>query len=112
MVWVLEGNTKFKPITPSYLKGASGSIIVGDLSRTSTLGSLNQHISLFLEINPQAKIAIALNKADLIAQEKLAKLIENINLKNHSQVINIYPTSAKTGEHVNELFTELSQSII
>ncbi|MEO0836337.1 MAG: ADP-ribosylation factor-like protein, partial [Cyanobacteria bacterium J06642_3] len=33
LVWDLEGNTKFKSITPSYLKGASGSIIVADLTR-------------------------------------------------------------------------------
>jgi small GTP-binding protein len=40
LIWDLEGNTKFKSITPNYLKGASGSIIVADLSRSDTLDNL------------------------------------------------------------------------
>ncbi len=112
MVWDLEGNTKFKPITPSYLKGASGSIIVADLTRTNTLDSLSQHIDLFSKINPQGTIAIALNKADLVPQEKLAKLLENYNSHNHAQILSTHPTSAKTGDNVDEIFEELSKSII
>ena len=65
LVWDLEGNTKFKSITPSYLRGASGSIIVADLSRSDTLKNLNQHLKLFFEINPKGKAIVALNKADL-----------------------------------------------
>ena len=37
LVWDLEGKTKFKAITPSYLKGASGAIVVGDLTRSDTI---------------------------------------------------------------------------
>lgn len=112
MVWDLEGNTKFKPITPSYLKGASGSIIVADLTRVSTLNSINQHINLFLQTNPQGTIAIAFNKVDLIPQEKLDKLLENYSSYDNSQILSSYSTSAKTGNNVAEIFKELSQSII
>ena len=112
LIWDLEGNTKFKSITPSYLKGAAGSIIVGDLTRTNTLNSLNQHIDLFLKINPQATIAIALNKADLVPPEKLAKLIELHNYCDRTTVLGVYPTSAKTRENVADLFVKLSRSFV
>ena len=112
MVWDLEGNTKFKPITPSYLKGASGSIIVADLTRTTTLNSLNQHIALFLSINPKGTVAIALIKADLVPQERLTKLLEIYSSHNHSQILSTHSTSAKTGDNVAEIFKKLSQSII
>ena len=112
MVWDLEGNTKFKPITPSYLKGASGAIIVADLARVNTLGSLNQHIELFLSVNPQANIAIALNKTDLVPQEKLAKLIENHSSYENPQILSTHSTSAKTGDNVAKIFEELSRSIV
>ena len=112
MVWDLEGNTKFKPITPSYLKGASGSIIVADLARINTLNSISQHIDLFLSVNPHATIAIALNKADLISQEKLKKLIENHSSHDNPQILCTHTTSAKTGNNVAKIFEELSQSII
>ncbi|MEL6494937.1 MAG: Rab family GTPase [Cyanobacteria bacterium J06623_7] len=112
LVWDLEGNTKFKSITPSYLKGASGSIIVADLSRSDTLKNLNQHLKLFFEINPQGKAIIALNKADLIPAEKLAKLVENYQSRNFSKILGIYATSAKTGEFVNEMFQSLAVAMM
>lgn len=112
LVWDLEGNTKFKSITPSYLKGSSGAIIVSDLTRINTLDNLSQHINLFLEINPEAKIAIALNKVDLVIPEKLAKLIELHNAQTYSQALDVYPTSAKTGDRVAEMFESLSRSLI
>ena len=111
LIWDLEGNTKFKSITPSYLKGASGSIIVADLSRSNTLNNLNQHIKLFLDINPQGAIVIALNKADLIPQEKLHKLTKNYSSYSSKHIVGIYTTSAKTGNKVAEMFDELSSVI-
>ncbi|MBE9044883.1 GTP-binding protein [Pleurocapsales cyanobacterium LEGE 10410] len=111
LVWDLEGNTKFKSITPSYLKGASGSIIVADLSRPNTLNNLKQHVKLFVDVNPQGAIIIALNKADLIPQEKLNKLIENYSSYSSQRIVGIYATSAKTGEKVAEMFDELSNVI-
>lgn len=112
MIWDLEGNTKFKSITPNYLKGASGSIIVADLTRTNTLNNLSQHINLFSSINPQGNIAIALNKADLVVEEKLRKLIENYSNRENPRILSAHITSAKTGNNVDKIFEELSQSII
>ncbi|MEL7008069.1 MAG: Rab family GTPase [Cyanobacteria bacterium J06629_2] len=109
LIWDLEGNTKFKSITPSYLKGASGSIVVADLSRSDTFKNLNQHLQLFFEINPKGKVIVALNKADLIPAEKLAKLVENYQSQSFSKILGIYTTSAKTGDRVNEMFQELAQ---
>ncbi len=112
LLWDLEGNTKFKSITPNYLKGASGSIIVGDLTRSNTLKSLNDHIKRFLEVNPLGKIIIALNKADLIPQEKLSKLIENYSYDSSEQIVSAHTTSAKTGDNVADIFAQLATAVI
>ena len=112
LIWDLEGKTKFKSITPTYLKGASGAIIVADLTRSDTLENLNQHIDLFLKINLNSKIAIALNKADLIQEEKLNKLIELYGSSDYSQVIDTYHTSAKTGKDVDRIFQELTVGMV
>ena len=112
LVWDLEGKTKFKAITPSYLKGASGAIIVGDLTRLDTISSINRHIELLLEVNHQGIIIVALNKADLIPTEKLAKILDACVFEPQDLVIATYVTSAKTGDRVSELFTHLSAQLI
>lgn len=111
LLWDLEGNTKFKSITPSYLKGAVGAIIVADLSRPNTLSTLSQHINLFSKVNSQGLIILALNKVDLISPEKLAKLTQSYNLDNDSQVLETYLTSAKSGDKVEEMFIKLAHEI-
>ncbi|MEN9518605.1 MAG: hypothetical protein RLZZ381_1193 [Cyanobacteriota bacterium] len=112
LIWDLEGNTKFKSITPNYLKGASGSIIVADLSRSDTLNNLTQHLELFFEVNPQGQATVALNKADLIPSEKLAKLVENYQFRNFPGVLGVYITSAKTGDRIEQMFQELANVLV
>ena len=112
IIWDIEGHTKFKSIAPNYLKGATGAIIVGDLSRQETLAHLQYHINLFLKVNPQGIAIVALNKCDLIEEEKLAKLVELNNFKDNSQVINTIITSAKENTNVDKAFHELAENII
>lgn len=111
LIWDLEGHTKFKSITPAYITGASGAIVAADLTRTDTLDNLHQHIDLFLATNPQGFIVVALNKADLIATEKLNKLLELYGSNSCDRVLNVYPTSAKTGQYVEQMFNELALKI-
>lgn len=108
LIWDLEGHTKFKSIAPAYVTGASGSIVAADLTRVDTLDNLHQHIDLFLATNPQGFIVVALNKADLIETEKLSRLLDLYGSNSCSQVLNVYPTSAKTGQNVEQMFNELA----
>ncbi len=112
LVWDLEGRTRFKSITPTYLKGSSGAIVVADLTRSDTLSGLDKHIDLFLEINPNGAVAIALNKADLIQLEKLNKLIELYGKSDYCQVVNTYESSAKTGKNVDNIFKDLTMGMV
>ena len=109
LLWDLEGNTKFRSITPTYLKGSSGSIIVADLTRASTISNIKHHTELFLRVNPKGKIVVALNKADLISQEKRDKLVDNYRSQNLQQVAGCYQTSAKTGKNVVNMFEKLAE---
>lgn len=112
LIWDLEGNTKFKAIAPSYLQGSSGAVIVADVSRSETLERLADHIKLFLSVNPKGSIVVALNKSDLIEEEKLEKLVQQVQLNDWEQVLGFYLTSAKTGSCVDEIFQELAAKII
>lgn len=108
LIWDIEGQTKFKAIAPSYLLGAKGAIIVADVSREETIESLPEHIKLFLSVNKKGFMIIALNKADLVDAEKMAKILESNKFPEQEQVLGIFPTSAKTGDNVDQIFADLA----
>lgn len=115
VIWDLEGNAKFKGITPSYLQGAKGAIIVGDVTRIETIANIESHIDLFFSINKNnSKVIIALNKSDLIeAEEKLYQLNSISDLKKENpHIIDTYLTSAKTGDKVDESFYKLAKAML
>ena len=112
LIWDLEGHTKFKAIAPTYLQGGSGVVIVADVTRQETVERITDHIKLFLSVNPRGSIVVALNKSDLIDEEKLEKLAQIVQLKNLEQVSEIYATSAKTGSYVDEIFQQLAYKSI
>ncbi len=112
IIWDIEGHTKFKSIAPNYLKGATVAIIVGDLSRPETLENLSAHINLFIKFNPKGVVIVALNKSDLVKEEKIVKLRELNNFQDNYQVIKTIITSAKEKTNVAQVFQVLAQSII
>jgi small GTP-binding protein len=74
IVWDIEGSTRFKAIAPSYLQGAKGGIIVGDVTRQSSIESLKDHVQLFQSVNPKSSLIIALNKVDLIESNERSSI--------------------------------------
>lgn len=113
LIWDIEGQTQFKSIAPAYLQGAKGAIIVADVKRPETMEHLRNHLDLFLKINPKGWIIIALNKSDLISEEKVEQLLQLNQFKSdYPQTIATYATSAKTGKDVNEIFQELAASML
>ncbi len=111
MIWDLEGHTRFKPIAKSYLQGASGALIVADLTRPETLDNLNDRLQLFLSVNPKGVVAIALNKLDLAMTEKLDDS-SSFSRWNDERIISFNFTSAKLGDNVEKIFQDLSIGIV
>jgi small GTP-binding protein len=112
LIWDVEGKTKFKGIAPSYLQGARGAIVVGDLARQETIEHISEHLDLFNTINPQSSTIVAFNKADLVSPERIEKILESYNFKQNSQVISTYITSARTGAYVEEMFGKLAAAML
>jgi signal recognition particle receptor subunit beta len=90
------------------LQGSSGAVIVADVNRIETIERLPEHVQLFLSVNPKNSLVIALNKSDLVDEEKLEKLTEMVQSQNLQQVLGIYKTSAKTGSFVDDIFQQLA----
>jgi small GTP-binding protein len=115
LIWDIEGSTKYKAIAPSYLQGASGAVMVADLTRQETLDHLPQHFQLFSSVNPQSWMVLALNKADLVEtsqqfviQPTIQRLRSTLSAPQSARLLAILPTSAKTGAQVEALFQTLA----
>jgi small GTP-binding protein len=114
LIWDIEGQTKFKKIAASYLKGASGMLIIADATRPETVDSFAEHINLCLQVNSQAQLILAINKSDLTTEEELNLLSHGANkflASNQDNVIQVYTTSAKTGQDVDVIFHQLGERI-
>ena len=110
LVWDLAGSEEFTGVQSSYLQGASGALLVCDLTRLNTFDVLSTYARRMREINPRAVLAIAGNKVDLevqreITSKKLAELAEGIGAT-------WFVTSAKTGDGVEKAFADMAERIL
>ena len=108
LIGEITGNPKFKTISPSYLRGSCGALVVADVSRLGTIERIPEYIQLFLSSNPKGFIIVALNKSDLIDEEELTTFVQRVQLRDWEQISGIYLTSAKTGSGVDEFFKQLA----
>jgi small GTP-binding protein len=112
LIWDIEGSHAFKSAAQSYLQGAKGALIVGDVTAPETLDHIPDHIQRFLSLNPQGIVAIALNKTDLMEPELQAKFLQRHAVPNSTQVQGTYLTSAKLGNNVDLIFQNLSEKLV
>ncbi|MEZ4677883.1 MAG: Rab family GTPase [Caldilineaceae bacterium] len=106
MVWDLAGSQEFTAVSASYLRGASGAIIVCDMTRAETVARLRTYADDLHRVMPQAHIVIAANKMDLTDQFQVteADIAEQASALNTSY----FQTSAKIGDDVDHAFRCLS----
>ena len=102
LIWDVEGSTPSKKISLGYYRGASGAIFVTDVTREETLENLQEHKDIFLSENPDAQYVTAYNKADMLSEIARERIVED----------DIFLTSAKDDENVEELFIELVKKMM
>ncbi len=106
-IWDIEGSHFGEDLVRTYIAGASGALIVGDLSRENVLASMTGHAEKFLGILPGRPVVFALNKADLVPRQEWIggqSLVQEFG----GQVIH---TSALTGNDVATAFHAMFRRI-
>ncbi len=110
MIWDVLGQKGYKSVQSSSFRGADGVILVCDFTREETLRSLEEYWLPRIG-NNLSKIGLIFvaNKSDLTgaAQFSLDEL-QNLASKYGSLA---YPSSAKTGENVENLFLSLGKML-
>ena len=102
IIWDLEGTDEIRMIRESYLLGTHGVVFVFDVSRPSTFQSINEDLKIVTSKTHGVPLMVVGNKIDLIILNELQTLLKENNIEAS------HLTSAKTGDSVNEMFTQLA----
>lgn len=102
IIWDLEGTDEIQMIRESYLLGTHGVVFVFDVSRPSTFQGINEDLKIVASKTQGVPLMVVGNKIDLIVLNELQTLLKANNIEAS------YLTSAKTGDSVNEMFTQLA----
>lgn len=105
IIWDTDGNFGDSILSHVYIKHAAGALVVGDITRRSTLDTMVRLGESFLNAMPGRYCGYLVNKCDLPgAQSALPHELE------HSP-IPLVKTSAKTGENVRRAFLGAADAI-
>jgi small GTP-binding protein len=108
IIWDIAGENSLKKISQTYLRGAAGFLLVIDGTRINTLDSALDMKRDIQKLLGDIPFVILLNKCDLTTQWELtAAHIERLNTPQEQ----LFFTSAKSGEQVEEAFSALSHAL-
>lgn len=108
VLWDIEGAPLPGEQTMHYISGASGAIVVGDLTRPDMAAPMERAADMVEARLPGRALAFACNKRDLAAAQDDATL-ERLR-RRYGAALTL--TSAKTGDDVTSLFRDLAKLIV
>ena len=109
IIWDIAGENGFHQIQGTYLRGMSGYILVADKTRTSTLDNvINIHKTVGQAFH-NVPCVLLMNKMDLTGQWDIQ---ESTIDKMQQEGCDIFKTSAKTGQNVEEAFNRLALKML
>lgn len=106
VIWDLEGNDDINNTRLSYLLGTHAFIYVYDVTRPATYQNLKAELNFLKEKQKNTPITVVGNKEDLVTKAYLKQ-----NVDNFGSLTDLY-VSAKTGNKVDFLFSNLAKTLI
>jgi len=108
VVWDIEGSPLPSDQTRRYIVGASGAIVVGDLTRTDPYSAMWEAADMFEDVLPGRPMCFALNKSDVATVEHP----EAVKRMQRRYDCAVFETSALTADSVSPMFHTLARSIL
>jgi len=109
LIWDIHADDSFQAFRPSYLRGASGVILVIDGTRRQTLADAELLFQRTRDHIGAVPFAVALNKHDLVGQWDVPAEAEAVW---RERAVIVQRTSARTGLGVEAIFSGLSRVLV
>ena len=109
LIWDIHGDDPQQPLSSSYIRGASGYLLVADGTRKETLETIYWLETKVKKIIGEVPFVLLLNKSDLTKQWEI-KPEDEAELKQKEWTYFI--TSAKSGDGVENAFQILTRKIL
>lgn len=108
VIWDSDGSYGTSIFGHVYAKGTSGALIIGDLTRPTTLEHMVQLGQAFVEAMPSREMTFVFNKIDLVGASDAAQLPAALQQATQRKIW----TSALTAENVRTAFAETADGIL
>ena len=108
VIWDIEGDDDFSELKSSYLRGASGYILVADGTRPNTLAVAEKLHAQAQALLGNVPAVFALNKKDLVEEWRIG----DTELKSLQEWADVFETSAKDDLAVESLFVTLAEKML
>lgn len=109
VIWDIYGQDDFQKVRMSYLRGASGYLLVVDGTRRATLDTALALHDSAQAIVPKVPFILVINKSDLQDQWEIDQALLDVLIERGWRVLK---TSAKTGSDVEDAFVTLAQATL
>ena len=112
-IWDFAGEKKFRLLLPSYVSGASGALMLYDITNKDSLTDLYDWIKVISSVpnGPHTKLLLEA-KVDLEEQREVDKKVAIEMFEKYNFQGEILGTSSKTGENVEKAFEMLGREIL
>ncbi|XP_038069935.1 ras-related protein RHN1-like [Patiria miniata] len=111
-IWDTAGSEKYRSLTPLYFRGADGIVLVYDITDEKSFLNLRTEWIPSIRMRTDTNMALVVvgNKLDL---EKTGRVVPSDEARGYADLLNaiFFETSAKTGENVERIFTQLALKI-
>lgn len=110
-LWDIAGQEKFRSMRKIFLQGASGTLLVFDLTRRESFDNVNIWYEESMNEEPDQKMILVGNKNDL-KDKREVKFLEGVEKARELRCIDYIETSALTGKKVEEVFILLGEILL
>jgi small GTP-binding protein len=112
-IWDFAGEEKFRILFPAYVSGASGAILLYDITNQDSLSDLDDWMNVITSVPNSPKTLILVEaKADLENKREVMREEGEYFFKKHNFKGDLLGTSSKTGKNVEKVFKMMGREIV